>query len=511
MEKINTGKVRVRIAPSPTGYVHVGNLRTILYTYLFAKRHDGQFIIRVEDTDQNRIVPGAVEDLLEVLQWAGIEGDEGPRLTKDRKIKQTGEFGPYYQSKRLDIYHDYIQQLLDKNKAYPCFCTKERLDKLREKQRQEKKPPKYDGFCRNLSKKEAQAMMDSGAPYVIRFKMPENKNIVFEDLIRGKIVVNTKDMDDFVLIKSDGYPTYHFANIIDDHLMKISHVMRGDEWIASTPKHIMLYEAFDWQPPIFAHLPTLLNKQKKKLSKRDGGASVRDFIDQGYLSQAFINFIALLGWNAGTEQEIYTLGELEKQFSLDNIHTSGAVFDLDKLNWINGIYIRKMTEEEFFKATMPFLAKAGLAKEKDSQVKIIKTGEVVKPSYIKKILGLEQTRIKRLEEISEATEYFFMDKLEYEPKKLIWKKSDQKTTIDCLNKMIRFLDNMSEQEFNLKKLKIAVFDFIEKNSWDNGTALWPMRYALSGRDRSPDPFELADALGKEKTLNRLKTALKKLQ
>ncbi|MFH0987822.1 MAG: glutamate--tRNA ligase [Parcubacteria group bacterium] len=313
MDNINFSNVRVRIAPSPTGFVHIGNLRTILYNFLFAKHYKGTFIVRIEDTDQSRFVPGAMENLLSVLRWAGVEGEEGTYLTADNKIKERGDYAPYTQSRRLDIYKQQIQVLLGKNKAYHCFCSKERLEKLRSDQVINKQAPRYDNFCRNLTKDEVQSRIAKGEPHVIRFKMPENKDVIAKDLIHGDIVVNTDALDDYVLVKTDGFPTYHFANVVDDHQMKITHVLRGEEWIASLPKHILLYNAFDWQAPAFAHLPSLLGKNKKKLSKRDGDTNVQDFIDKGYLRDAIINFIALLGWNSGSEQEIYNLEELTKQ------------------------------------------------------------------------------------------------------------------------------------------------------------------------------------------------------
>jgi nondiscriminating glutamyl-tRNA synthetase len=506
----NSTNIRVRIAPSPTGMVHVGNLRTILYNYLYAKNSKGSFIIRIEDTDQSRLVPGAVENLLKVLTWAGIEADEGPYLTSDEKVKEKGDYGPYTQSERLDIYKQHIQHLMDKDKVYPCFCTKDRLDKLREDQAKNKQAPKYDNFCRNLSKQEAQSLMDSGSSYVIRFKMPENKDVVFEDLIRGQIVVNTKDMDDYVLIKSDGFPTYHFANVVDDHLMKITHVMRGEEWIATTPKHSLLYDAFSWQAPTFAHLPTLLSKSKKKLSKRDGDVSVQDFIDKGYLKDAFINFMALLGWNAGTEQEIYTLNELQRQFSLDNVHKAGAVFDLDKLDWINGMYIRKMSSDDFFKACLPYLEKADILRKDKEKYYSVATSEELKNAYIKDVLSLEQTRIKKFDEIPNAIEYFFQNELEYDAKNLIWKKSDQAKTIENLKTLEELFGAYKDTQFTAEKLEKDTIEYIGKNSLDTGSILWPLRFALSGRDRSPSPFELARTLGKEKTLNRINQAITKL-
>jgi glutamyl-tRNA synthetase len=511
MDNINFSNIKVRIAPSPTGFVHVGNLRTILYNYLFAKHYKGKFLIRIEDTDQTRLVHGALENLLQVLKWAGIDGDEGPYLTSDNKVKEKGDFGPYIQSKRLSIYNEQIITLLDKGKVYPCFCSKKRLDDLREDQTKNKQAPKYDNFCRNLSKQEAQSMIDSGATYVIRFKMPENRNVVFEDLIRGEIVVNTKDMDDYVLIKSDGFPTYHFANIVDDHSMKITHVLRGDEWLATTPKHVLLYEAFGWQPPKFAHLPTLVNKQKKKLSKRDGDVSVKDFIDAGYLPDAFLNFIALLGWNAGTEQEVYTMNEMIRQFTLDNVHKSSAVFDTDKLDWINGAYIRKLSAGEFYNQCLPYLIKDNLLSIAKDKIIINATSEKVKPQYIKQILSLEQSRIKRLSEISEAIKFFFVLNIDYEPNKLVWKKFNIEETGANLRGLVKILKKLKKTEFTAVKIKDAITSYIGQNAKDTGSVLWPMRFALSGQDRSPDPFEIAGALGKDQTLNRIAMAVEKLR
>ncbi|OGF36790.1 glutamate--tRNA ligase [Candidatus Falkowbacteria bacterium RIFOXYC2_FULL_48_21] len=506
----NFSNVRVRIAPSPTGFVHVGNLRTMLYNYLFAKHNKGKFLIRIEDTDQTRLVHGAVENLLQALKWAGIESDEGPYLTTDNKVKERGEFGPYVQSERLDIYKQQIQTLLEKGKAYPCFCTKDRIEKVREEQSKNKLAPKYDNFCRDLTKAEAESMMRSGTPYVIRFKMPEDKNVIVKDMIHGEIVVNTKDLDDYVLIKSDGFPTYHFANVVDDHFMKITHVMRGDEWIASTPKHVLLYDAFEWQAPQFAHLPTLLSKTKKKLSKRDGDVSVKDFIDKGYLKDALINFIALLGWNAGTEQEIYTLNELIHQFTLDNVHKAGAVFDLEKLDWINGMYIRKMSSDEFYEACVPYLINAKILTLSKGKVVVSSTGEKVAPAYIKDILALEQPRVKKLTDIVEAVGFFFANELTYDAKNLIWRKSDQATTLTNLQLLEKLLHKIKKEEFSKDNLKKTITELIEKNGLDTGGVLWPMRYALSGRDHSPDPYEIAGALGKDKSLARISAAITKL-
>ncbi|MFH0779548.1 MAG: glutamate--tRNA ligase [Parcubacteria group bacterium] len=510
MDNLNLSNVRVRIAPSPTGFVHMGTLRTILYNYLFAKHYKGQFIIRIEDTDQTRLVPGAVEDLLRVMRWAGFENDEGPCLTKDGKIKERGEFGPYAQSQRLDIYKKHAQILLEKNKAYHCFCSKERLENLRNEQIKNKQAPKYDNFCRNLSPDEVKSMINGGATHVVRFKMPENKTVLFSDLIRGEISVNSKDLDDFVLLKADGYPTYNFANVIDDHLMKISQIMRGEEFISSTPKYALLYEAYNWQPPQFAHLPQLLSKQRKKLSKRDGDTNVQEFIDKGYLKDAIINFIALLGWNSGTEQEIYTLEELVKQFSLDGVHKSGAIFDIDKLDWINGAYIRKMSVDEFYNECAKFLFAANLITKEKEKILINATNEKVKPAYVKNILALEQSRIKKLSDISAAVEYFFKKDLEYDAAKLVWKKSDKEKTLANLSRLAKLLKKTLIADFTKERLEKSINGFIAANNIGAGDLLWPMRFALSGKEQSPGPFEIAAALGKSKTLERINEAITKL-
>ncbi|HCC23233.1 TPA: glutamate--tRNA ligase [Candidatus Falkowbacteria bacterium] len=499
--------IRVRIAPSPTGYVHIGNLRTILYNYLFARHQDGTFIVRIEDTDRTRFVPGALEDLLQTLEWAGLDYDEGPYLDNG-KINQKGDYGPYVQSERLDIYQKHIKTLLAKNKAYYCFCSKERLDDLREQQKKDNLPPKYDGLCRHLSKDEVTQKLKQKAPFVIRFKMPEEKEVVFEDTIRGAIKVNTKDLDDFVLVKTDGFPTYHFANIIDDHLMKITHIMRGDEWIASTPKHVLLYESFGWQAPVFAHLPQILNNNKKKMSKRDGDVSVKDFIQAGFLKDALINFIALLGWNAGTEQEVYTRDEMIKQFSLDNVHKKGAVFDLEKLDWINGVYLRGLSDDQFTTECIPYLISAELVTdESDNKYTNRLTKEKITFNDIKRYCSLEKNRIRRLNEISDAIKFVFPAKLDLDPTMLIFKKSDKDTTIQALQYLLEILIKTPEDHFTADQLEKEIRNMIDHNNLQNGDVLWPLRVALSGREKSPGPFEIAGVLGKTKCLNRLKHAL----
>jgi nondiscriminating glutamyl-tRNA synthetase len=510
MENLNLSKVRVRIAPSPTGFVHIGTFRTVLYNYLFARHNGGKFIVRIEDTDRTRFVDGAIEDLLRTLQWAGFDYDEGPKLKGD-KIVQEGDFGPYIQSERLDLYQKHIKTLIDKNKAYYCFCPKDRLDALREDQKKHNLPPKYDRACRDLDREEVKKRLAAGEEFVIRFKMPEDKEVVFEDVIHGVIKVNTNDLDDFVLIKADGYPTYHFANIIDDHLMKITHVLRGDEWIASTPKHVLLYEAFGWKSPIYAHVPLTLGKDKRKLSKRDGAASVKDFINKGYLKDALLNYIALLGWNSGTEQEIYSMDELIKQFSLDNVHKAGAVFDIDKLDWINGLYVRNLSNEDFAKECLPVIVQAGLIAQKGDKFYNAVNKEEISMAWIVKVCALEKPRIKRLVEMPEVMNNYFTDKLKIDPKILVWKKSDASKTKEVLQALHAELHAIEETDFNLENIQKKVMDYIEKNSLSNGDVMWPLRVALSGRDKSPGPFEIGEVLGKQRTLDRIENAIKKLK
>jgi len=330
--------IKTRFAPSPTGYLHVGGLRTALYAYLFARQNKGIFALRIEDTDQKRYVEGAVESLQNALKFFDLNWDEGP----------------IFQSKRTEIYMKYAKQLVEGGHAYPCFCTAERLDEMRKQQEANKQPPKYDRLCLNLSKEECRVRAEAGEPYVIRQRIPQEL-LIFNDLVRGEMKFHGKDVDDQVLIKSDGYPTYHLANVVDDHEMEVTHVIRGEEWLPSTPKHVWLYQAFGWTPPAFAHLPLLLNPDRSKLSKRQGDVAAEDFLKRGYLKEAMINFIAFLGWNPGTEEEFFTLDELVDRFSLDRVQKAGAVFNLEKLDFLNGHYMRAKSIEELAALVKPWL------------------------------------------------------------------------------------------------------------------------------------------------------------
>ncbi|MFA5318106.1 MAG: glutamate--tRNA ligase [Patescibacteria group bacterium] len=473
-------KIRTRVAPSPTGIIHIGNLRTALYNYLFAQQSGGEFLLRIEDTDRERFVEGATEKVFAILKWAGL-------VWKNKK--------PIVQSERLEIYQKYARQLVGEDKAYYCFCTPELLAKMREEQQEKKLPPKYDRRCRELSETEIKQKLNRNLPYVIRLKVPENEVVEFNDLVYGKIKYNSSEIDDQVLIKSDGFPTYHLAVVIDDHEMEITHVMRGEDWLPSTPKHVLLYKAFNWEMPEFIHLPNILGENKKKLSKRTGDVSAESFKEWGYLPEALINYLALLGWNPGTEQEIFSLQELIKSFDIKKIHKAGAIFDIKKLDNINGIYIRKLKVKKLESLCRPYLEKVYDLKKFDDK-------------YIEAVVKLEQERLKKLSDIVENTKLFFVDELDYEAELLVWKKSN-KTIIK--NNLTIILQKLNEiDDWNKDNLEKEVLDFIVANNLTNGEVLWPLRVALSGQKNSPSPFEIMDVLRKEESIKRIEGALKKL-
>jgi glutamyl-tRNA synthetase len=497
--------VRTRFAPSPTGDIHIGNFRTALFAFLFARHNSGVNLLRIEDTDQNRFVQGAVENLLHVMENMGIEFDEGCLLDKSdataHKVVQRGDHGPYVQSERLEIYHKYAQELIEKGSAYYCFCTTERLEELRKEQMALKKPAMYDRHCRNLpadeiKSKHAEFEAEGKRP-VIRQAIPTEGQTTIHDLIYGDITIDHKILDDQVLVKSDQFPTYHLAVVVDDHLMEISHVFRGEEWISSTPKHILLYAAFGWEPTEFAHLPLILNTDKSKLSKRQGDVSVEDFLAAGYLKEALVNFVALLGWNPKTEQEIFSLQDLVREFDLANVNNAGAVFDRNKLDWINGLYIRARTDAEIVEAVLPFWKQAGIDAEKYSQ------------DYLTAVVNLEKERLKKLSDIVEGTAYFF-SRPEYDPALLVWKKSTAEQTRAVLQDLGDFFSGLDDAGFTRDQLEQKLKDFISQKGYDNGTVLWPLRVALTGLAKSPGPFEVASVLfsglGKQEILERIKAS-----
>ncbi len=490
-------KIRTRFAPSPTGFLHIGGLRTALYEYIFAKQNKGDFVLRIEDTDQTREVEGAVENLLKALKWAGLTADEGILLGNDGKPSERGNFGPYTQSKRLKIYQKYAQELINQDKVYYCFCTPARLEELKNNQQTAGQPTHYDRECLKLNSDEVKAKLDMGERYVIRFKVPEGQEVKFVDTVKGEIKFSTNDIDDQIILKSDGFPTYHLASVVDDYLMKINYVIRGEEWLSSTPKHILLYQAFNWSVPQFAHLPLLLNPDKSKLSKRQGDVAVEDYRDQGYLPEALINFVALLGWNPGTEQEIFSLEELIKVFDLKKVHKSGAVFNREKFDWFNSVYIKKLDLDEFKKIARPYLEK--------------NIAHVQPDLNLDKLFAIEQQRISKLSEIGEELKFIFIDKLEYDHKKLIWKKSDTVSTLKNLELLIIELKKYSKGDWTAEILEKNIRKFIADSGLQNGEVLWPMRFALTGEEKSPTPFEVAEILGQEKSLARLGEAIEKLK
>lgn len=490
-------KIRTRFAPSPTGYLHIGGLRTALYEYIFAKKHQGDFLLRIEDTDQTREVEGAVENLIKSLKWAGIEAQEGVFLDNSNKVAEKGNFGPYTQSKRLEIYQKYAKELVDSKLAYYCFCSSERLEELKDTQRTAGQPTHYDRQCLNLSSEEVQAKLVASENHVIRFKVPADRDVVFNDAIRGEIKFSTNDIDDQIILKSDGFPTYHLASIVDDHLMKINYVIRGEEWLSSTPKHILLYEAFNWSIPQFAHLPLLLNPDKSKLSKRQGDVAVEDYRDQGYLPEALVNFVALLGWNPGTEQEIFSIDELIKLFEIEKVHKAGAVFNRDKLDWFNSEYIKKLTLADFKAKAQPYLEK--------------NIDSVPANLNLDKLFEIEQQRISKLSEIGDDLKFIFTDSLDYNIADLIWKKSTPELTSKNLELLVAELEKYSASDWQAETLEKRIRSFIADSGLQNGDVLWPMRFALTGEQKSPTPFEVAEILGQEKSLARLRQAIERIK
>ncbi len=495
---MNQETVRVRFAPSPTGYLHVGSLRTALYNYLFAKKYGGVFVLRIEDTDQKRLVPDATEKLLSTLRIF-FEWDEGLKKMKNEKLKMKnfGEQGPYIQSERLEIYKKYANELVEKGKAYPCFCSSERLDMVRKEQELRKEPTRYDGYCRNLPREEVEKRLSVGEPSVVRLRVDEGEgNIVFDDAVRGKVSFSRKTVDDQVLVKSDGFPTYHLANVVDDHLMGITHVIRGEEWLPSTPKHILLYEAFGWEIPQFAHLPLLLNPDRSKLSKRQGDVAVEDYLAKGYLPEALLNFVALLGWNPGEgeTQEIFSLGELVNIFDVGHIHKGGAVFDVKKLDWLNAEYIKNLSPEALLAKAHPFLREKTWFETVDPARKELE--------YVERVLGIEQDRLQKLSDIGESVKFLFIEPT-IDPTLLSWKKNTPQETLEALETMQRTLENISEHEWTRVDLEKKLLDAAGDR---RGDFLWPLRVTLSGEKQSPPPHEIAWVIGKEASIRRIEVA-----
>lgn len=487
------GNVRLRFAPSPTGYLHIGGLRTALFAYLTTKSLNGEFILRIEDTDQKRKVDGSEEKLIEILTWCGIEFDEGAQIG--------GDFGPYIQSERRAIYDKYKEELLEKGEAYYCFCSAERLDTMRQEKQAQKLPPRYDRKCRDLTKEEVVKKIADGEPYVIRQKMPLEGEVKVFDELRGEIVFQAVELEDHVLIKTDGMPTYQFANVVDDHLMEISHVTRAEEWIPSFPKNVLLYKSFGWEVPKFIHFPVILSKTGGKLSKRQGDVAVEDFRDKGYIVPALINFNALLGWHPEGDNEIFSMAEAIEAFDYKKIGTSPAIFDIEKLDYFNGYYIRQMEAEELLEVTRIYLKE---------NLELTKKSFKLEDKFLLGAVRAEQERLKKLSDITEATKFFFYDKLDYEGELLVWKKMTAEMARENLVQVLELLDKIPEENWTDNSIEDAIFTYLKAKELKVGQYLWPMRVALTGQKASPGPFQVAEVLGRVETLEKIKTAITKL-
>ena len=504
------GEIRTRFAPSPTGFFHIGSARTALFNYLFTKKNQGTFILRIEDTDKERSKPEFEKDILENLELLGIKWDEGP----------------YRQSERKSIYLKYLEKLLEEKKAYHCFCSPEELEARKQEQMSRGLAPKYSGKCSSLSLKEVKENLAQGKKYIIRFKNL-SKKISFEDMVRGKIEFDTDLIGDFSIAKDLNTPLYNFAVVIDDYEMKISHLIRGEDLLPNTPKQIVLQEALGFPKIKYAHLPLILGSDRSKMSKRHGAVSVREYLDQGYLPEALINFLAFLGWNPGTEREIFSLSSLIKEFSIEKVQKSGAVFNIKKLNFINAFYIRQKPLDRLTELCIPYLIKSGLIypvlKSEQyppayggmmiSQSYKINEKEEISFSYLENIIDLYQDRLVKLSEVVELTDFFFKNKLDYDKDLLKWKDMSNQEVNNVINKLIDVLSKIKQGDWNRKNLeKILILesektDPSSNEAGDRGKLLWPLRAALSGKKASAPPFEIAEVLGKEKTLDRLKQAL----
>lgn len=482
--------IRLRFAPSPTGEVHLGSARTALFDYLFARHHGGKHVLRIEDTDRARYVAGAMDRFFEDLAWLGIEFDERPPMS--------APYGPYVQSERArrGDYHRAAQQLLDAGDAYTCWCTPERLARMREAQAAAKQAPRYDRHCLNLSAEERAAKEASGEPFVIRMRVPTGQT-TFTDLVRGTITIDNKEIDDQVLLKSDGFPTYHLAAVVDDHAMRISHVFRSEEWVPSTPKHILLYQMFGWQPPRFAHLPLILNKERRKLSKRKDGPGVwiSTYRAQGYLPEAVVNYLAFMGWNPGDEREFFTMDKLIKEFSIERVHGAGAIFDIDKLRFINAHYLRKMTDLDLANK----LRREGF----------VPAFKDFPEDRVAKWVRVLRDRCQTLSEFAPQIGQL-INLAEYPADRLIFRKSDRNRTKDGLAFARQALQDSSAAAWGSIEALQALLGGFDASRLNNGDIFWPIRVALSGLEASPSPAELLWVLGKKESLARINTALNKL-
>ena len=477
--------VRVRFAPSPTGEPHIGNIRTALFNWLFARRRGGQFVVRVEDTDQERLVPGALEAVLESLDWLKIDWDEGPRVD--------GPHAPYVQSQRLDIYKELAQKLVDSGAAYPCYCTRERLDEMRKEQQRNRQGSGYDRRCLHLSGRERWDLEAEGAPSVIRFAMPTSGVTEVEDLIRGHVEWRNELLDDFVILKSDGFPTYHLGVVTDDHLMEISHVLRAEEWLPSTPRHLQLYQALDFEPPKFGHLPVIMGPDRAKLSKRHGATALLDYREEGYLPEALLNFMVLLGWALDDKTEVMSTDTIIREFSLEGVTKSSAIFDREKLTWMNGVYIRDLSAEELADRLLPFL-------ERDLPPELLP----VDRDYLVSIAPLIQERIKLLSDAAGMTRYFFEDLPEYDPAMLVQRGMNAASTQHALQAALEHL--RESPSFEHERLEQTLREVGQELGLGPRQFFGSLRVAVTGRTATPPLFETMEVLGRDRALRRLDRA-----
>ncbi len=543
LKLIRPGEIRVRIAPSPTGALHIGVARTALFNFLFSKKYQGVFILRIEDTDTERSKPKWEKEIIEGLKWLKLDYQEGPDIG--------GNYGPYRQSERKKIYKKYIEKLLEEKKIYYCFCSPEELESHRNYLMSIGKPPRYSGKCRTLSEEDVKKNLKSGKPYVLRFKTP-SKKVVFKDLLREKIEYDTDSFGDIVVAKNKETPLYNLASVIDDFEMKITHIIRGEDHIPNTPKQILIAEALGITPPKYLHLPLILGPDKAKLSKRHNVKSLLEYKKEGYLPEAIINFLAFLGWNPGTNREIFSLTSLIQEFSIEGIQKSGAIFNSQRLDWLNGFYIRQKSKEKITELCLPYLIESGLIKPylptekhpeksgilKKSKDLISKSSESSKPSCpqpfydaklitqkfkireteevitfdnLKAIVALYQERLKKLSEIITLTDFFFKEKLDYPKEFLKWKNMDEKEIKNSLDKLKKTLGKIKSADWNKKNIEISILNLVGQiGEGDRGKILWPLRVALSGKKASAGPFEIAEILGKEKSIERIKEAMRKL-
>ncbi len=479
--------MRTRFAPSPTGHLHIGVCRTALFAWALARHHGGQFLLRIEDTDKTREVEGALQTIQADLRWLGLEWDEGPDVG--------GPAGPYVQSERLDIYQKYAEQLVAEGKAYRCYCTRERLDALRETQAAAKLPPGYDRHCRDLSPEEQRRHEAAGDSSVIRIKMPLEGETVYEDALRGEIRFENRLLDDYIAIKSDGFPTYNFANIIDDHLMEITHIIRGEEFLSSTPRFVVAYHHLGWEPPVMIHVPLVLGPDGKKLSKRHGDTRLQEYAEQGYLPEAIVNFLGLIGWSPGEDLEIFSRDELVRRFSIDRFHKSPGIFDLTKLEWMNGVYLREMPPEELAQRVRPWLEASGLLSKDPSEEEM---------AYLVSLIPLVHARMKTLAEAPEKLDVFLKDEIAYDPAAVKKHLSGPGTAAllewvaDALEEGVDFADP--------EAVEAAVRSAGEAMGATGGKIIHPVRVAVTGRMVGPGLFETMAAVGKARCQSRLRHA-----